>query len=152
MYIIRFNRYLAEHLARECLQTAEYICDISEQLKTCADSIEYMSGFGIQNITGEIRREAKMAECVAGDMLELKGKTEHIIGIYEEAESRVHMLIDKLPALTHGSISESTSAVMTETVGITADINVTESMLLCDNTVMHEDWLTVLIAKNKFGG
>lgn len=152
MYTIRFNRYTAEQIVRQCSEAAECIWEISEKARVCADSMEGMSGFGIDDIICDICMESKYVRRSAEDMLEVKAKTEGIIGIYEQAESRVRILIDGLPGLTNGSISGSGQQVMAESVRISSDVSAVCSQLLYDNTVVHEDWLTVLMAENKFGG
>lgn len=152
MYNIRFNGYLTEYIFGRCRAEAECLWEISENIKGCAHSMDNLSGFGIEDIICDIHREAVYTEHIADDMLKAGSVIRQITGIYEQADVRVRELAEELPAAQYGSISGSVSHVMAEPVMITPDIKAVCSLLLCDNTVVHEDWLTVLMAENKFGG
>lgn len=155
MYTIKVDTSLLDEIAREYDSISECLFYAFESVKAAANIIDEFKGFGIELIAEQLYDEVINIRSVGEKAAEMRRKTERISSIYGNAESAVEQDVNNLPVLVHNNIavvrnaSEIINNIFTDN-----DIshNVTESALLCDNTVMHEDWLIKLIAKNKFGG
>lgn len=153
MYVIKVDTEFLKGICGEYKNTIENMCYASEEIKAAADSLSAFNGFGIEEAAEKLYREAQLCEKLGEKAIDLTHKTKHIIDIYERAEEKIKGGIDKLPVPIHGNIAEKRSAseILCKISGAEYE-NIEESSLLYDNTVMHEDWLIKLIAKNKFGG
>lgn len=155
MYRIKIDTALLDGIAREYNNISESLFYAYESAVSAAGIIDEFSGFGIETLAELLHKETVDIKAVGEETLCLRHKTERISEIYRNAENNVERDVGNLPVLIHGNIS---------TVGGISEImnnilpddmipdSISESTLLCDNTVMHEDWLIKLIAKNKFGG
>ncbi len=155
MYKIKVDTALLDGIAQEYSNIYEVLYNAHGSVAFAAGIIEGFSGFGIETLTEQLYEEAVKIKTVGEETYNLRRKTEYISEIYSNAENNVKHDVDNLPVLIHGNISVvgSASEIINDTVSdnMLPD-KITESALLCDNTVMHEDWLIKLIAKNKFGG
>lgn len=155
MYKIKVDTALFDGIAQEYGNIYEILYDAYGSVVFAAEIIEEFCGFGIETLTEQLYEEAANIKSVGEEIYDLRRKTEYISEIYRNAENNVEHDVGRLPVLIHGNISVVGSA--SEIMNNIASDNmlpdrITESALLCDNTVMHEDWLIKLIAKNKFGG
>lgn len=153
MYVIKVDTEFLKSICGEYKNTVESICYASEKIKAAADILSAFNGFNIEDPAESLYREAQLCEKIGEDIIDLTHKTKHIIDIYDRAEEKIKSGVDKLPVLIHGNIvhKHRTSEILCKISGAAYE-NIEESSLLYDNTVMHEDWLIKLIAKNKFGG
>lgn len=153
MYVIRVDTGFLNSICGEYKNTVESICYALEEIKAAADILSAFNGFNIEDSAEILYREAQLCEKIGEDIIDLTHKTKHIIDIYDRAEEKIKSGVDKLPVPIHGNIAEkrNLSEIICKTGGAAYE-NIEESSLLYDNTVMHEDWLIKLIAKNKFGG
>lgn len=155
MYRIKVNTALLDGIAKEYNNISESLFYAYESAVSAAGIIDEFSGFDIEALAELLYKEADDIKAVGEETLYLRRKTERISEIYCNAENNVERDVSNLPVLIHGNISAvgGTSEIMNNIVSDNIiSGNVSESSLLCDNTVMHEDWLIKLIAKNKFGG
>lgn len=155
MYKIKVDTALLDGIAKEYNNISEGLFYAYEAAISAVRIIGEFSGFDIEALAGQLYKEAADIKAVGEETFYLRRKTERISEIYRNAENNVESDVDNLPVLIHGNISTvcNMSKIMNNIVSdnIISD-NVSESALLFDNTVMHEDWLIKLIAKNKFGG
>ncbi len=155
MYKIKVDTALLDGIAKEFNNISESLFYAYESAISAVEIIGEFTGFDIEALTEQLYKEAADIKAVGEEIFYLRRKTEHIREIYSNAENNVEHDVDNLPVLIHGNISavDDTSEIMNNIVVDNIVLgNVSESALLCDNTVMHEDWLIKLIAKNKFGG
>ena len=155
MYKIKVDTALLDGIAKDYISISECLFYAYESAISAVGIIGEFNGFGIEALAEHLYKEAADIKAVGEEISYLRRKTEHISEIYSNAENNVEHDVDNLPVLIHGNISAvgDTSKIMNNIVfdNIVSG-NISESTLLCNNTVMHEDWLIKLIAKNKFGG
>lgn len=155
MYKIKVDTALLDGIAKEYNNISEGLFYAYEVAISAVRIIGEFSGFDIEALAEQLYKEAADIKAVGEETFYLRRKTERISEIYSNAENNIESDVNNLPVLIHGNISTvcNMSEIMSNIVSdnIISD-NVSESALLCDNTVMHEDWLIKLIAKNKFGG
>lgn len=155
MYRIKVDTALLDGIAREYNNISESLFYAYESAVSAAGIIDEFSGFGIETLAELLHKEAVDIKAVSEEFLCLRHKTERISEIYRNAENNIERDVGNLPVLIHGNISTvgGISKIMNNILpdDMIPD-SISESTLLCDNTVMHEDWLIKLIAKNKFGG
>ncbi|MDE7194620.1 MAG: hypothetical protein K2O14_11715 [Oscillospiraceae bacterium] len=155
MYRIKVDTALLDGIAKEYNNISESLFYEYESVVSAVRITGEFSGFDIEALAELLYKEAVDIKSVGEDILCLRRKTERISEIYRNAERNIERDVNALPVLIHGNISAvgDASEIMNSVV---SDNNISggisESALLCDNTVMHEDWLIKLIAKNKFGG
>lgn len=153
-YTIKFDPNVLDEVINEYKKIIENVLYFSNELYKTADTASNICGFGIEEITSELFKEIRLIEQAAERISTISGISYKIIEIYEQAEHKIKKDIYDLPILIHGNIS-ATVAPKEIFSGITytdSKFEYVENALLYDNTVMHEDWLIKLIAKNKFGG
>lgn len=155
MYKIKVDTNLLDGIAKEYSGISENLYCAYESVKTAADIVAEFKGFNIDILTEQLYSEARNLKSIGETASDIRRKTECISEIYSNAENTVERDVNNLPILVHNNISVvgNPAEVFTETI-TDNDVskNVSESALICDNTVMHEDWLIKLIAKNKYGG
>lgn len=155
MYRIKVDTALLDGIAKEYNNISESLFYAYESAVSAVGIIGKFNGFGIEALAEHLYKEAADIKAVGEEIFYLRRKTERISEIYSNSENNIERNVSNLPVLIHGNISTvgGTSEIMYNIVSdnIISDY-VSESSLLCDNTVMHEDWLIKLIAKNKFGG
>lgn len=155
MYKIKVDTALLDGIAKEFNNISEGLFYAYESAIFAVGIIGEFTGFDIEALAEQLYKEAADIKAVGEKTFYLRRKTECISNIYSNAENNVEHDVDNLPVLIHGNMSAvgDTSEIMNNIVfdNIVSG-NISESALLCDNTVMHEDWLIKLIAKNKFGG
>lgn len=155
MYKIKVDTALLDGIAAEYSNISEKLFYAYESAISAVGIIGEFKGFGIELLAEQLYNEASNIKSAGEKTFYLRHKTERISEIYKNAENNIEHNINNLPVLIHGNISAvgNTSEIMNNIVfdNIMSD-NIIESALLFDNTVMHEDWLIKLIAKNKFGG
>lgn len=155
MYNIKVDTALLDGIAKEFNNISEGLFYAYESAISTVGIIGEFNGFSIEALAEQLYGEAADIKSVGEEIFYLRRKTERISEIYSNAENNIEHDVDNLPVLIHGNISAvgDTSKIMNNIVfdNIASD-NISESSLLCDNTVMHEDWLIKLIAKNKFEG
>lgn len=155
MYRIKVDTALLDGIAKEYNNISESLFYAYESAVSAAGIIDKFSGFDIEALAELLYKEVADIKAVGEEIFYLRRKTERISEIYCNAENNIERDVSNLPVLIHGNISAvgDASEIMNNIVSdnIISD-NVSESSLLCENTVMHEDWLIKLTAKNKFGG
>ena len=155
MYKIKVDTALLDGIAKEFNNISEGLFYAYESAISAVRIIGEFNGFGIEALAEHLYKETADIKASGEEVFYLQRKTERISEIYSNVENNVEHDVDNLPVLIHGNISAvgDTSEIMNNIVfDNIASGNISESALLCDNTVMHEDWLIKLIAKNKFGG
>ena len=155
MYTIKVDTELFDLLADEYGGMIEVLCRASEKLSSAADILSEIYGFGIEETADLVSIEAMFAEEIGENILMLCRKTEQVSEIYRMTDDKVTKDIEALPVLIHGNISSIgrySDIVGSITVAGSDWHKVSESALLCNNTVMHEDWIIQLIVKNRYGG
>lgn len=155
MYRIKVDTDLLDGIANKYNNISESLFYLYETAVSAIAIIGEFKGFDIEALAEILYKEAADIKSAGEEVICLRRKTERISKIYRNAENNIERDVDNLPVLIHGNISAvgGTSEIMNNIISdnIISD-NVSESSLLCGNTVMHEDWLIKLIAKNKFGG
>ena len=154
MYTIKFDSNTLDEVFNEYKKIIENVLYFSNELYKAADTAKNICGFGIEEITSELFKEIGSIEQTAEKISKISGISYKIIEIYEQAEHKIRHDISDLPILIHGNISAKAAPkeIFGDVTYIDNKIEYAENALLYDNTVMHEDWLIKLIAKNKFGG
>jgi len=155
MYKIKVDTALLDGIAKDYSNISECLFYAYESAISAVGIIGKFNGFGIEALAEHLYKEAADIKSVGEEIFYLRRKTERISEIYSNSENNIDHDVDNLPVLIHGNISVvgDTSKIMNNIVSDNIISGyVSESALLCDNTVMHEDWLIKLIAKNKFGG
>lgn len=155
MYKIKVDTALLDGIAKDYSNISECLFYAYESAISAVEIIGKSNGFNIETLAEQLYKEAADIKAVGEKIFYLRCKTERISEIYSNAENNIEYDVDNLPVLIHGNISAvgDTSEIMNNIVsGNIISGDVSESALLCSNTVMHEDWLIELIVKNKFGG
>lgn len=154
MYTIKFDSNALDEVINEYKKIIENIIYFSNELYKAADAASNICGFGIEEITSELFKEIRSIEQTVEKISTISGISYKIIEIYEQTEHKIKKDIYDLPILIHGNISAKAvpKEIFRDITYIDNKIEYAENALLYDNTVMHEDWLIKLIAKNKFGG
>lgn len=155
MYRIKVDTALLDGIANEYNNISESLFYLYETAVSAVGIIGEFKGFDIEALAEILYKEAADIKSVGEEVLCLRRKTEHISEIYRNAENNIERDVGNLPVLIHGNISAvgGISEIMNNILpdDMIPD-SISESTLICDNTVMHEDWLIKLIAKSKFGG
>lgn len=152
---IKVDTALLDGIANEYNNISENLFYLYETTMSAVGIIGEFKGFDIELLAELLYKEAGEIKDIGEETLCLRRKTERISEIYQNAENNIERDVDNLPVLIHGNISSvgDTSEIMNNIVSDNImSGNVSKSSLLCDNTVLHENWLIKLIAKNKFGG
>lgn len=153
MFVIKADTDFIDCIAIELRNELELLGDAVEKMYRVSYLMQEQEGFGAEEITEEISDEIKRLEKLGGNILQLANKAETAGDIYRQAENKVRKDVDRLPVLMHGNIAVkdkvSNYCITPQRI---SDNEVSENSLLCDNTVMHEDWLIKLIAKKYYGG
>lgn len=155
MYRININTELLNSLSEKYDKMVYDMCEAAEKLRFATDHIDELAGFDIESSAEMLRRESAEAEELGKKLIELTHKTNHAAEIYSGAEKNIEKDIDELPILIHGSISRKCRAAeifKNEHYDLGVNLEINESSIICDNAVMHEDWVIKLIAENKYGG
>ncbi|MCX4374920.1 MAG: hypothetical protein OSJ61_01985 [Lachnospiraceae bacterium] len=155
MYRIKVDTALLDGIAKEYNNISDGLFYEYESAVSAVEIIGEFSGFDIEALAELLYKEAADIKAVGEETLYLRCKTERIIEIYRNVENDIERDVSNLPVLIHGNISAvgDASEIMNNIVSDNIiSGNTSESALLCDNTVMHEDWLIKLVAKSKFGG
>lgn len=155
MYRININTELLNSLSGKYDNIVYDMCEAAEKLRFAANHIDELAGFDIESSAEILRQESTAAEELGKKFIELIHKTNHAAEIYSDAEKNIEKDIDDLPILIHGSISRKCRAAEiyeNEHYDLGVDLEINESSIICDNAVMHEDWVIKLIAENKYGG
>ncbi|MCM1060274.1 MAG: hypothetical protein NC452_08260 [Eubacterium sp.] len=155
MHKIRVDTALLDGIAPEYGNISEALFYAYKSAKSAAEIIGEFNGFNIELLAEQLFREAEEIKSVGNETLAFRGKTKRASEIYSNAEKNIERDINNLPVLIHGNISAigGKSEVMNYIISEkNISENISESALICGNTVVHEDWLIKLIAKNKFGG
>lgn len=155
MYSIKVDTALLDGIAKEYKNISEGLFYLYETTMSTVGIIGEFKGFDIEFLAELLYKEAGEIKDIGEKTLCLKRKTERISEIYQNAENNIERDVGNLPVLIHGNISSvgDVSEIMNNIISDNLiSESISESALICDSTVMHEDWLIKLIAKNKFGG
>ena len=155
MYRININTELLNSLSEKYDKMVYDMCEAAEKLRFATNFIDNLEGFDIELSAEMLHQEAAEAEKFGKKLIGLIHKTNHAIEIYSNVEKNIEKDIDDLPILIHGSISRKCRAAEifeNEHYDLGANLEINESSIICDNAVMHEDWVIKLIAENKCGG
>lgn len=153
MLVIKADTEFIKSIAIELRNELEALGNMVEKLYKTSNCIQEQEGFGANRLAEEISAEIKRIERVGSDISQLANKAEIASDIYRQAENKVRKDVERLPVLMHGNIAvkDKVSDYFITSQRV-LDSEISDNSLLCDNAVMHEDWLIKLIAKKYYGG
>ena len=139
MYTIKFDTELAGELTGIYGRSIDNFCGMLSELSAAMKLIETARGFGIEDIAYRIYEETKKTEGICEEFITLCRKTEQVCEIYQMADRSIKnrilgMFPDGRTAFSAGNL-----------------YRMSEGPLICDNAVVHEDWLIGLAAEDAFG-
>lgn len=139
MYTIKFDTEFVGELTGIYGRSIDNFYGMLPELSAAMRSIDTARGFGIEDIAYLIYEETKKIEGICDELITLCRKTEQVCEIYQMADRRIKNRILEI-------LSDDRTLFSADNL-----YRLSEGPLICDNAVVHEDWLIGLAAEDAFG-